>query len=65
MKKSKTLTFNKETRTISEWAEFLHIDPSTIYSRLKKRLPIEKVLSGTPNHENYLIRKAKMDMENK
>lgn len=35
-----------ETHTVAEWAEILGISPQTIYSRLKRGCPVEKVLES-------------------
>lgn len=41
----KTLCFNGETHTISQWAKLLNLSPNAIYRRIKKGWSLEKVLS--------------------
>ena len=40
-----TLTFNGETKTISEWAETIGIPASTLGNRIYKGMPIERALT--------------------
>lgn len=42
---SYTITYNGETHTSSEWSEITGIPRNTIYSRYKRGLPVEIVLS--------------------
>jgi hypothetical protein len=44
-RKNRFLTFKGETRCISEWAEHLNIDPTTLSQRLARGKSIEEVLS--------------------
>lgn len=39
------LFFNGETRCVSEWCEILGINKNTVLSRIRKKWPIEKILS--------------------
>lgn len=38
------LTYNGETKTVAEWSEIVGIPKSTIFNRIKRGLPTEKVL---------------------
>lgn len=42
---NRRLTFNGETMTVTEWAARLGLPVPTIFSRLRKRLPLHRVLS--------------------
>jgi hypothetical protein len=40
------LCYNGEKKCVSEWAEILGISKETLYSRIKRGWPIERILSG-------------------
>lgn len=40
----KYLTYKGDTKTVSEWARYLEIDPKILYARLKRGWTIEKAL---------------------
>lgn len=42
------IEFNGETRSVAEWAELLGINAMLIYGRIKRGMPIEKVLTTPP-----------------
>lgn len=47
-----SLTFNGRTLNIVQWSKFLNIPAQTIYSRLRRDYPIDKVLSTKPDLSN-------------
>lgn len=46
------ITFNGKTLTTAQWSEEIGINVNTIHRRIKKGLPIEKVLSPKKNRGN-------------
>lgn len=43
---SRLITFNGQTLTITEWAHQLRINPSTLYFRIKRGIPLSKALTS-------------------
>lgn len=43
-KRTKFIEFNGESKSVSEWAEIYNLNPTSLWSRLKLRWPIEKAL---------------------
>ena len=54
------LTFNQETRTVSQWAHILKINTTTIHNRLKLGLPPGQVYVGNLQHRTTLFGKSKV-----
>lgn len=42
--RTKFLTFKGETKTLTEWAASISVKPKTIHERVRRGLPIEKIL---------------------
>lgn len=51
-RRSHWLTFNSETRILTEWAAIIGVSPCTIHSRLRKGWTIERTLTE-PANEQY------------
>lgn len=49
------ITFNGETHTISQWSKILEIKVQTIFTRMRKGLPINEVLSKSKLHKKEVI----------
>lgn len=49
------ITFNGETHTISQWSKILGINVQTIFTRIRKELPINEVLSKEKIHKKEVI----------
>jgi hypothetical protein len=50
---NRRLTLNGITRTLTEWAKALHVDKTTLFSRLKRGIPLERALSKGRLHPTY------------
>jgi len=56
-KQGKLYTFNNETHTIKEWAKILNLHPVTLWERLRKDLPYEKIFTKEVSKNNLWTRK--------
>lgn len=50
----KFITYNNETLSINDWSKKLGIPRKTIFGRLKKKLPLEKVFSQLKLDKKYV-----------
>lgn len=57
--KKTVLTFNGKSQTLEEWAFELHLDTTTLWARLCRGWPVEKVLQPGKFTANYLEYKGK------
>lgn len=54
-RKTITLTYNNDTKTLCEWSQLLNIGYTTLSNRIKVGWPIEIALTLPPNHGNKII----------
>lgn len=46
------ITYKGEKHTVSQWSKILNINVQTIFNRIKKDLPVEKILSKEKLYKN-------------